>query len=242
MPPAQQTGIFPETRWSLILRLQSPEKGEAATTALNDLCRAYWQPLYVYLRRTGLDAEEAQDAVQGFLAHFLSKNGFERVGPGGGRFRSFLLVSLRNYLVSEARRQTAVKRGGNADFVALDAEQAEQVFQAQDVDSLSPEAAFDLRWAETVLTRGLQRLREEQRARGKEQSFDTLKSALTKDRGQDHGEAAKALGLAPAAVAVTLHRLRRRLRELVIEELSQTVGAHSDLQEELNYFLSIWSK
>src|SRR5262249_9060152 len=128
MRPAQQPGIFPDTRWSLILRLRTPESEGASATALNELCRVYWQPLYVFLRQAGRDPESAKDAVQGFLANFLSKNGFERIGPANGRFRHYLLGALRNYLVSEARKQNAMKRGGGVDLVPIDIETAEQVF------------------------------------------------------------------------------------------------------------------
>src|SRR5215472_15699374 len=130
MQPAQQPGIFPDTSWSLILQLRMPKDKESVAEALNELCRAYWQPLYIYLRRSGREAEAAKDLVQGFLAHFLSKKGFERIGPNDGRFRHFLLGALRNYLISEARKEQAVKRGGEADVVPLDIEQAEEMFQA----------------------------------------------------------------------------------------------------------------
>jgi len=241
MGPAQQPGIFPDTRWSLILRLRIPESEDSAANALNELCRVYWRPLYAYLRQTGRDAEGSKDAVQGFLAHFLSKNGFERVGPADGRFRHFLLGALRNYLVSEARKQNAAKRGGDVDFVPLDVEQAEEVFQTQAAEPLSPEAMFDRHWAQTVWTQALRRLREEQSARGKERLFEALKPCLTEEARQEYAQVAAQMGLSASAVALAVHRLRRRLRELVLEELAQTVDTDSDLDEELNYFLSVWS-
>jgi RNA polymerase sigma-70 factor (ECF subfamily) len=237
-----QASVFPDTRWSLILRLRAPGNEDSADIALNELCRIYWQPLYAYLRRGGHDPELAKDLVQGFLAHLLANRGFARVGPTDCRFRHFLLGALRNYLISEARKQAAVKRGGGIDLVPLDVEQAEEVFQTQAAEPLSPEAAFDRRWAQTIWTRALQRLRAEQHARGKDQLFETLKPCLTEEPRQNHAAAAAATGLTAAAVALAVHRLRRRLRELVIEELAQTVGAHADLDDELNYFLSIWSQ
>jgi RNA polymerase sigma-70 factor (ECF subfamily) len=242
MEAVQRTGIFPDTRWSLILRLRAPEPSEPAAKALNELCQIYWQPLYAYLRRTGRDSEEAKDTVQGFLAHFLSKNGFARVNQADGRFRRFLLSALRNYVVSEVRRKTAIKRGGAVEFVQMEVEMAEEVFQTQVPETLTPEAAFDRQWATTVMNRALQRLREEQRARGKEKIFDALKGGLTQETGQTHGDVAAAAGLSASAVALGIHRLRRRLRELVLDELSQTVGDQGNLDEELNYFLSIWSR
>ena len=219
-----------------------PEGEQSVAAALNELCRVYWQPLYVYLRRSGHEAQTAKDSVQGFLSHFLSKNGFERIGPADGRFRHFLLGALRNFLVSEARKQQAAKRGGDADIVPLDIEQAEEIFQVEATESCSPEAAFDRQWAQTVWTQALRRLRQEQVLRGKERAFDALKPYLAEEAKCGYAEVAACLGLSPSAVALGVHRLRRRLRELVLEELAQTVGTKSDLDDELNYFLSIWGK
>ena len=242
MQTAPVAGVFPDTRWSLILRLRTPESTESADQALNELCLIYWQPLYAYLRRSGQDPEPAKDLVQGFLTHLLANRGFARVGPTDCRFRQFLLGTLRNYLISEARKEAAVKRGGGTDLVPLDVELAEEVFQTQAAEPLSAEAAFDRQWAQTVWTRALHRLREERLARGNVQLFEALKPCLTDEPRQNHAAGAAATGLSPAAVALAIHRLRRRLRELVLEELAQTVGAHADLNEELNYFLSIWSR
>jgi RNA polymerase sigma factor (sigma-70 family) len=242
MRDSEQGGPFPATRWSLIQRLRKPGDAADAAKALNDLCRIYWPPLYAYVRRNGCDPEESKDIVQGFLASFLSRNGFERIQQADGPFRRFLAGCLRNYLVSEARKLQAEKRGGEAEILPLDIEIAEQMFAADAAEALSPEAAFDRQWAQTIWTRALAALRQEQRQRGKESLFDQLKPAVAE--GSSHGVAnlAAATGLTPPAVTMAIHRLRRRLRELVIDELSQTVAAQSDLDQELNYFLSIWSK
>ncbi len=242
MRSVRQSELFPETRWSLILRLRVRDDEEVAVPILNELCQAYWQPLYVYLRRSGQDIETAQDTVQGFLAHMLSCAGFERVSPNGGRFRYFLLGTLRNYLISEARKRGALKRGGGAQILSLDVEQAEEIFQSQRDESLSAEAAFDRQWAQTVWTRALRRLRGEQAARGRDKMFDTLKQCLTDEVGENHAAVAAQLQLSASAVSLSIHRLRRRLRELVIDELAQTVGADGDLDGELEYFLSVWSE
>jgi RNA polymerase sigma-70 factor (ECF subfamily) len=234
--------MFPETRWSLILRTRAAETPEAAARALDELCRVYWQPLYAYLRRSGQDSETAKDSVQGFLANFLSRNGFERFGPANGRFRHFLLGSLRNYTLSEMRKEAALKRGGQTEMVALDIEEAEQVFRTQAPEGLSPEASFDRQWAQTIWSRALARLREEHRNRGKEALFDVLKGALTRDDEPSTAGLAAATGMSAGTVTVAVHRMRRRLRDLVVDEIAQTVGADGDLEEELDYFLSILSK
>ena len=225
----------------MILRMRTAENPEAAAKALDELCRVYWQPLYAFLRRSGQDCEEAKDSVQGFLANFLSREGFDRFSQANGRFRHFLLGSLRNYTISEARKQTALKRGGQAEMVALDIEEAEQVFRAQAPEALSPEASFDRQWAQTVWSRALARLQQEQRDRGREPLFESLKRALTRDDEQSTADLAAATGMTPTAVTVAIHRMRRRLRDLVVDEIAQTVGADGDLQEELDYFLSILS-
>jgi RNA polymerase sigma-70 factor (ECF subfamily) len=242
MEPLAQATCFPDIRWSLILRSRTAESPDSAAKALDELCRVYWQPLYAFLRRLGQDSEAAKDSVQGFLAYFLSRNGFERSGPASGRFRHFLLASLRNYTISELRKQTAQKRGGRVEVVALDLQEAEQVFQTQAPEALTPEAAFDRQWAQTVWSRALARLHEEYRERGKEQLFTALKAALTQDDKHGNAERAAATGLSVSGLNVAVHRMRRRLRDLVVDEISQTVGAQADLQEELGYFLSILSK
>ncbi len=242
MALTQHGGVFPETRWSLILRRPRPEGAASSETALNELCQMYWHPLYAYLRRSGVEEEAAKDLVQGFLAHLLSNHSFQRDSPTQTRFRNFLLGALRHYLVSEVRKQNATKRGGRVDLVPLDVEQAEAVFQTQTSEPLSPESAFDRQWAQTVWTRALQRLREEQRARGKESVFEALKSGLMEDLRPRHAEVAAALNWPATTVASAMHRLRRRLKELVVDELSQTVGTYGDLDDELAYFLSVWSQ
>lgn len=234
--------MFPDTRWSLILRTRAAETPDAAAKALDELCRVYWQPLYAYLRRSGQDSETAKDGVQGFLANFLSRNGFERCGPAGGRFRHFLLSSLRNYTISESRKEATLKRGGQAEVVPLDIAEAEQVYRTQAPEALPPEAAFDRQWAQTVWSRALARLRQEHRDRGREPLFEALKGALTRDDEQAPAELAAATGMTPGTVTVAMHRMRRRLRDLVVDEIAQTVGDDGDLEEELDYFLSILSK
>ncbi|MGH7968841.1 MAG: RNA polymerase sigma factor, partial [Limisphaerales bacterium] len=166
--------------------------------------------------------------------------GFGRTLPETGRFRYFLLGSLRNYVVSQARRDGALKRGGSAEFIPLDVQQAEEAFLFLVGEAASPERAYDRQWAQTVWSRALGRLREEYRARGKEQLYENLKPSLTTDpREASSGLAAEA-GLSSSALAVAVHRLRRRLRELVLDELCATVEKPADLDDELNYFLSIW--
>ncbi|HAV61664.1 MAG TPA: RNA polymerase subunit sigma-24 [Verrucomicrobiales bacterium] len=239
---AVPAGNFPETRWSLILRLRKGGTEGAAERALGELCEIYWQPLYTFLRRSGQDAEAARDLVQGFLAQLLRNDGFHRAAPDKGRFRSFLLTGLRNYLVSQSRRELAFKRGGEFELLSLDFSPLEETYQLHANSSETPEATFDRQWAETVLTRALNRLAEEQERRNRGEQFTALRPHLTELAGQRLEPVATQLGMTPNAVAVAVHRLRQRLRDLVVDELSQTVGTHADLDDELNYFMQVWSR
>jgi len=232
---------FPATQWSLVL---TAGRGgtERSRAALEALCRAYWTPLYSYARREGHPPEVAQDLVQGFLARFLERDDLSRVGPEQGRFRSYLLAGLRNYLVAELRRERALKRGGGAVCISLQAEEAEAWVQGVISDTASPESAFDRRWAETILERALATLRDEHVARGKEHHFEALKACLAGGDGLDYAALGASVGLSQGAVAVAVHRMRHRLRELVRQEVAQTVGSESDLQEELRHLLTLWSQ
>lgn len=233
---------FPDTRWSLILRLRETPKDNSATNALNELCSIYWQPLYAYLRRCGNAPDVAQDLVQGFLVQLIERNGFDHLDQTKGLFRQFLLTSLGNYLVSAARKTNAAKRGGRVELLSLDVAGAEASFQAHAADSLSPAAEFDRQWAEAVLTRALKQLEAEHEARGRADQFRRLKPLLAEASTTDRELAAERQSISASALAVSVHRLRRRLRELVIDELAQTVNSPAELENELQYFLSLWSK
>jgi RNA polymerase sigma-70 factor (ECF subfamily) len=229
---------FPATKWSVIQRAGGASS-LASRAALEDLCRTYWPPLYAFLRRAGHDPHEAQDLVQGYLARLLERDDLATVSPQKGRFRTYLLAGLRNYLVSEARREGAQKRGGGSTIVSLDLEEAScQLLLAS---SDTPDLAFDRRWAEMILDRSLDALRQEHLARGKAQLYETLKPSLAGDVAEDYAALGRRLGMTPGAVAVAVHRLRLRLRELVRAEVAQTVGSAADLDEEMRSLLAILS-
>ncbi len=232
---------FPATQWSVIL---AAGRGASANSraALEVLCRSYWTPLYGFARREGYSPEAAQDLVQGFLARLLEREDLSRIGPNQGRFRSYLLAGLRNYLVAEIRREQAQKRGGGAACIPLEAEEAEPLIRGVLANTPSPEAAFDRRWAETILERALARLQDEHGSRGKQGQFDALKTCLAGFDGLDYEALGKSLNMSAGAVAVTVHRMRQRLRELVRHEVAQTVGSEADLQEELRHLLTLWSQ
>ena len=231
---------FPATRWSVIIRavaVPSP----ISRAALEDLCRIYWPPLYAFLRRSGQTPHEAQDLVQGYLTRLLEREDLATVSSDKGRFRSYLLAGLRNYLVSEARLASTLKRGGRAEIISLDIENAEALCRVSLTDSATPDLAFDRRWAETILDQALEKLRQENIARGKERLYETLKPCLATDAADDYASLGRELGMTPGAIAVSVHRLRLRFRELVRTAVADTVGSEADLEEEMRNFLAILS-
>jgi|SRR5262245_36069878 len=223
---------FLSTRWSLVRRAGSADRA-SAREALEELCRGYWYPLYAYLRRGGHDAEETRDLVQGFFARFLARNdiaGVDSCGP----FRSYLLVALRNHVVNERERARALKRGGGAEPVPLELEDAEQRYAREPADPTTPEKLYERKWALGVLERVLQRLREEQVEKGREAVFAGLQPFLVADEaGATLAAAAGELGLSPGAARVAVHRLRSRYRELLLAEVCQGVDRPQDVESEL---------
>jgi len=234
----QKHAEFPVTKWSVIIRaaaIPSPH----SRAALEDLCRLYWPPLYAFLRRSRHSPHEAQDLVQGYLARLLEREDLATVSQEKGRFRSYLLAGLRNFLVSEARQAAALKRGGRAEIISLDTESAEVLCQASLADSATPDLAFDRRWAETILDQALEKLRLENIARGKEKFYETLKPCLAADVPEDYASLGRELAMTPGAIAVAVHRLRLRLRELVRAAVADTVGSEADLEDEMRNLLAI---
>jgi RNA polymerase sigma factor (sigma-70 family) len=231
---------FPQTHWSVVLAAGNGT-ADLSHAALESLCRAYWTPLYSYVRREGNAPEVAQDLVQGFLARLLEREDLRRVAPDQGRFRSYLLAGLRHHLVTELRREQAQKRGGGAPLVSLDTDEAEHLIHTDLAEPLTPETVFDRRWAQTILGRALDRLQAEHVARGKGVFYETLRPTLTGDDEADYAALGARLDLTPGAIAVAIHRMRHRMRELVRLEVSQTVGSAADLEEEMRHLLTVWS-
>jgi len=233
------SGAFPETRWSLILRLRSFRDDEAGGDALRELCGIYWRPLYASLRRSGHDPDSAMDSVQDFAVYLLHSDVLHRADHAKGRLRSYLLHVLRQFLIDRRRKATAQRRGGGRRLVPIDAITAEEEYlERLGSAGISMEEVFDRRWAHAVLTRAIDKLRAENDARP---AFARLESALMGGSEDSLAELGAPLGLTPNAVSSALYRWRRRLRDLVIEELSQTVGSHADLDDELDYFLRVCS-
>jgi RNA polymerase sigma-70 factor (ECF subfamily) len=211
-----------------------------AASALEKLCSTYWLPLYAYVRRSGHSAEDAEDLTQAFFANFLQKNAVGRARRERGRFRSFLLTSLQNFLAHEWEKARAAKRGGGIRPLAWDELSAESQYQSEIALDLAPDKAFERRWALTLFQQALTRLRTEYEAAGKPDTFNELKGFLSEaaDAGGYAGAAAR-LNMTPSAVAVAVHRLRQRYAELVREEIAHTVANPAEVQDELKYLIEL---
>ena len=215
---------FETTHWSRVLAAGGAST-EQSREALAALCETYWYPLYVYLRRWGHDVEDAEDLTQGFFARVLEKDLLHVADPKCGRFRSFLLTSLKHYVANERDHAQAQKRGGNVPTLSLEFETARSRYLREPHDESTPESVLDRRWALTVLDRVLIQLRTDFRQRRKEALFERLKVHLVGgDSPSSCRETAAELGMSESAVRVAVHRLRRRFGELLRDEIGQTVA------------------
>jgi RNA polymerase sigma-70 factor (ECF subfamily) len=228
-------GQFATTHWSVVLAA-----GNAASPgsrrALATLCEAYWFPLYAFARRLGRQPDDARDLTQAFFARLLEKDFLRAADPARGRFRSFLLAAFKHFLAKEHDRAAAQKRGGGKHMFSLDLASAEGRYGLEPASGLTPERAYERRWALTLLDRVMRRLQDESSALGKERLFDRLKVFLTGDSDTPpYREVADELGMTEGAVKVAVHRLRRRFRELVLEEIAQTVDGPAEVEDELRH-------
>lgn len=207
--------------------------------ALEKLCRAYWYPLYAYVRRRGNGPEDAQDLTQEFFARLLEKNWLADIEPAGGRFRSFLLTALTRFLANEYDRNQSAKRGGGRQFISLDQEQAEERYLNEPAVDETPEKIFERRWAFAVLEQALMRLRAETRETDKSRQFELLNPFLSREADDgEYAQVAAQLGISAGAVGVAVHRLRHRYRELVRAEIANTLLDPWRLDEEMRHLFA----
>jgi RNA polymerase sigma factor (sigma-70 family) len=229
---------FTTTHWSVVLTAQG--RSPAADEALEKLCRTYWWPLYGFVRRNGYGPEEAQDLTQGFFALLLERRDLDVVRREKGRLRSYLLVSLKNFLAKAKRRELAVKRGEGRALVPLDELLAREHADLEPADSLTADRIFERRWALTLLEQVLERLEREYQSTGNAKLFDCLKEFLSDEPGhRSQAEVAAALGMSENAVKQAFHRLRQRYRQLLRDEIAQTVAVPGDVEDELRHFISV---
>ena len=211
----------------------------ATRRALEELIQAYWFPLYAFVRRQGCQPAAAEDLVQGFLTRLLEKDDLSRVDRSKGRFRSFLLAAMKNFMANERARDRALKRGGGVRVLALDSLDAEARYAVEPAEEMTPERLFDRRWALAVLDQVLARLRREFIDAGNGALFETIKDCLTPDRGKlPYAQLARRLGMTEGALKVAVHRMRRRYRDLLRHEIAQTVETPAQVDEEIAYLLN----
>ena len=228
---------FETTHWSMVLRAGGA--GEASDRALEKLCRAYWPPIYSWVRSQGNSVEEAQDLTQEFFARMLRYGSVARANPELGRFRSFLLGSLKHFLTNEWHRARTQKRGGGQPVFSLDSVEGFERDAMEPSHDETPDRVFERRWAETLLARVHARLRRECEAAGQEARFEKLKVYLL--GGGDpvpYVETAKELGLTESAVKSAIHKLRQRYGEMVRHEIAQTVATEADVEDEIRCLLA----
>lgn len=229
-------GVFATTRWSMVLRA-GDEAGTGHAPALELLCRTYWYPLYAFIRREGHDPERARDLTQAFFERLLALGSLRQVGRERGRFRSFLLVSVRNFLADRHDHNNRLKRGGGQTIIELDALEAEERYRHEPVDRLDAARLFDRRWALTILDAAMARLETE--SSEKQELFQTLRPTLAgESAGGTSRDLAGRLGMSEEAVRTTISRMRKRYRELVREEINNTVSSPGEAEEEYQSLLA----
>ena len=235
--PAGNAG-FQTTNWSIILAAGQRPTSDSRE-ALEVLCKTYWYPLYAYVRRRGHGVEEAEDLTQGFFARLLEKNYLKEVRRERGKFRSFLLASLKHYLANEWDRAQAKKRGGGQTPFSLDREVAEERYRLEPRSDLTPENVYERQWAVTILEETLARIREEFIRAGKAKHFGLLEPFLTgEDEAGSYRQVAAELGTSEGAVKVTVHRLRRRFGQVLRIEIAKTVASPDQIDEEIEHLFA----
>lgn len=234
--------VFATTHWTVVVaagKRHTPQSDHA----LEELCHTYWFPLYAYVRRRGHAKEDAEDLTQAFFARFLEKNYLEGLNAERGRFRAFLLAALKHFLANEWDKAQRQKRGGGAEHLSLDWQTADTRFQIAGTVAPSPDQAFDREWALALLAKVIERLQAECEAEGRTKQFSELKIFLTAGKGAlSHAEASKKLGLDEAAVRVAVHRLRKRYRALLRDEISQTLTEPVQVDEEMRALFGAFSQ
>jgi len=201
--------------------------------ALSDLCQAYWFPLYTFVRRKGFDQPQAEDLTQAFFAELLEKERIHQADPARGRFRSFLLASMNNFIANHWRAENALKRGGGQQVLSIDYEHADSLYSAHPSDNLSPEKVFERNWALSILDQTLQRVEEQYNESGKSELFMALRGFLTGDDNLAYSQLAKTTGMKEGALKVAVHRMRQRYGEQLRLQISKTVADPADVDQEL---------
>jgi RNA polymerase sigma factor (sigma-70 family) len=243
----RQNNLFPSTHWSVIVAAgRSQADPEVAQAALAELCQTYWSPLYSFVRSRGYSVHDAQDLTQSFFAYLIERKIYQRVDRQKGRFRSFLLASLKNFLADVSDRERTLKRGGGQNLLPLHEEQireAESVFQNHRTAS-TEELIFDRSWAEALVSTGLERLSADYRSEAKEKLFNELRIFLAGCAGPPpaYSDLADRLGMTESTLRSHVTRLRARYREVLRAEVRQTVDTEAEVDEELHELLRVLTR
>src|SRR5271170_2650276 len=240
MPTLPGSSQFPTTRWTLVVAAGDPRRKEARS-ALVSLCENYWYPLYAYLRRRGYPADQAQDLTQEFFMRVLEGRYLDRADPEKGRFRSFILTSLKFFVADEEDRQRARKRGGGA-LAPLEFPSGEERYQREPANEETPERIFERRWALSLIDRVVEKLREEFVHHGRPEHFERLKVFLLGQSDAPYAALALEMNTSEGALKVAIHRLRKRYRELFRQEIADTVADPADVESELRFLAAVLSK
>jgi RNA polymerase sigma-70 factor (ECF subfamily) len=230
---------FATTHWSLVLAA-GHESASGAQEALEKLCGSYWFPLYAFVRRQGHNPHDAQDLTQEFFAWLLGSKHLSVADPERGKFRSFLLCRLKHFLSDERKKASAQKRGGGQALISLDAQSAEERYGLEPLTELTPEVIFDRRWALTVMEQTVARLRAEYVAADRTELFEELRHFQAgEETSRSYAEVAARLGLSESAVKSAIYRLRQRHRDLLRQEIAQTVATPAEVEGEIRYLIAV---
>jgi RNA polymerase sigma-70 factor (ECF subfamily) len=228
---------FRSTHWSVVLAAGDSQSTQTSQ-ALESLCRSYWYPLYSLVRRQGWNVHDSQDLTQAFFAYLLEKKAFGKADPAKGKFRSFLLASLKNFLNNERDRAQRLKRGGGIEILPLEFQQGEERYSLEPASQESPETLFERQWAQTVVEQVVKQLEEEFSTAGFEKRFATLKDFLLGEPSDtSYADAAEKLGISVSAVTSAIHRMRSRFRDLFRHEIANTVEQPEETDDEIRYLL-----
>ncbi len=240
MTPPAPPRRFATTQWSLVLEASRDEAGQTrGRQALGELCRAYWYPLYAFVRSRGYSSEDAQDLTQAFFTRIIERDGFATADRTRGRFRSYLLGAMKHFLANEWHRTRAQKRGSQWHFVEWDSLDPESRYAETGRRSDQPEHLFDREWAVETVTAALRSLRDEMNGAGKGDQFEALKGSLTGEDRVPRSELAERLHMSESAVKVAIHRLRKRYGELLRDVVAETVSSKEGLDEEMSYLITV---
>ena len=233
---------FVTTHWSVVWRARDKDSPDS-DAARERLCRTYWPPLYHFLRRAGHSPHDAQDLTQEFLSRFLHRDGLDHLQDQRGTFRSFLLKFLKNFLSDQRDRAQAMKRGGGATLISIDACEAEEREFVGLADTLTPDQLFERRWARALMTQAMERLRQDYTARGQAALFEQLKDLQPGEHGaHSYAQIGAALGMTEQAVKNAVVTFRRRYAQLLRDEIAQTVMEPEEIREEMQHLMAVFAR